>query len=151
MILQDLKYEQCIEVLSRNYIGRIAFISGGTPEIIPITFHYDQEQHSIISYSAEGTKIESMRKNKSVSFQVDEIYALDKWKSVLVHGRYEELKGVDAKHILRVFTDGVKKVLHEKENIDVHYINEFSSKVEDHKLSVIYRINITEVTGKERV
>ncbi len=148
--MKDLSNQECIKVLSNNYIGRIAFISKGNPEILPITYYYDPDQHSIISYSSEGTKIEAMRQNKSVTFQVDEIYAIDQWKSVLAHGKYQELNSVDAKHILRLFTDGVKKVLHEKAHTDVNYINEFSSKLEDGKPSVIYRINITDIVGKER-
>ncbi len=148
--MKDLNYQQCLQVLSNNCIGRIAFIYRGNPEIIPITYYYNPEQHSIISYSAEGTKIKAMRQNKSVTFQADEIYALDKWKSVLAHGKYEELNSIDAKHVLRLFTDGVKELLRAKEKIQAKYISEFSSKIEDHRPSIIYRINITDVVGRER-
>ena len=126
-------------------------MSGGSPDILPITYYYDPESNSIITYSSEGGKIEAMRKYGLVSFQVDEITALDNWKSVLVHGEYEEMSGIDSRHLLHLFTEGVRKTIREKEGLKTKFISEFSSKVDKDRIPIVYRINISEITGKQRL
>ncbi|GMN11727.1 pyridoxamine 5'-phosphate oxidase family protein [Croceitalea sp. MTPC9] len=148
--MKDLTKDECIVLLTNNYIGRLAFISMGSPDILPITYYYDADTHSIITYSGEGGKIEAMRKNGSVSFQVDEITALDKWKSVLLYGEYEEMGGIDAKHLLHKFYEGVKEAVLKKDNATPHFIVDFSSKVDTDKIPIVYRINISMIKGKQR-
>jgi len=148
--MKDLTKEECIALLTNNYIGRLAFISKGSPDILPITYYYDADMHSIITYSGEGSKIEAMRKNGSVSFQIDEITALDKWKSVLLYGEYEEMSGIDAKHLLYQFSEGVKKTALIKNNLSPNFISEFSSKVDSDNTPIVYRINISMIKGKQR-
>lgn len=148
--MKDLTKKECLKLLSNNYIGRIAYISKGTPDILPITYYYDPKQQSIITYSGEGGKIEAMRKNGSVSFQVDAITSVIEWKSVLLYGEYEELSGIDAKHLLHEFSEGVKKVILKKENANPQFIKEFSSKIDNDRTPIVYRINISEVKGKQR-
>ena len=148
--MKNLSKQECLELLARNYLGRIAFISGGSPDILPITYFYDSDKHSIITYSGQGGKIDAMRANDAVSFQVDEIMALDKWKSVLLYGEYEEIRGIDAKHLLHEFSEGVKKIIMKKEAKSPEFISEFSSKVGSDKIPIVYRINIYEIKGKQR-
>ncbi|MCJ7468611.1 MAG: pyridoxamine 5'-phosphate oxidase family protein [Maribacter sp.] len=148
--MEDLSTKECIELLGNNYIGRIAYILKGSPEIVPITYFFDPENNSIISYSGKGGKIEAMRQNSSVSFQVDEISNVVHWKSVLIHGEYEELEGLTAKHLLHKFSEGVKKLVHEKEKTNPKFIREFSSKIKKNGIPIVYRINIKEVFGRQR-
>lgn len=148
--MKNLTREECLKVLSTNYIGRIAYIFGGHPEIIPITYYFDPAQDAIISYSGKGHKISSMRQNSTVSFQVDEIENLQKWKSVLIQGVFEELSRSDAKLMLHTFSEGVKKVIMEKENKNLTYLNEFSGKIDAVNDSIIYRIKIKDMQGRER-
>jgi nitroimidazol reductase NimA-like FMN-containing flavoprotein (pyridoxamine 5'-phosphate oxidase superfamily) len=148
--MEDLNTKECIALLANNYIGRIAYILKGGPEIVPITYFYDPENNSIISYSGKGGKIEAMRKNSSVSFQVDEISDVVHWKSVLIHGEYEELQGITAKHLLHTFSEGVKKLVLKKEKVSPKFISEFSSKITDNGIPIVYRINIKEVVGRQR-
>lgn len=148
--MKDLTKKECLQLLENNYIGRLAFMVAGNPDILPITYYYDKKKHSIITYSGEGGKIDAMRKNGSVSFQVDEIVSIGKWKSILLYGQYEELSGIDAKHLLHEFSEGVKKVIQKKENISPQFISEFSSKVDTDNTPIVYRINISEIKGKQR-
>ncbi len=148
--MRDLNKKDCIALLAENYVGRIAYILAGSPEIVPITYFYDSEHNSIISYSGKGGKIEAMRKHASVSFQVDEISNVDHWKSVLIHGEYEELQGITAKHLLHNFSEGVKKLILKKENISARFISEFSSKINENGIPIVYRINIKEIVGRQR-
>jgi len=150
-MFKELSIEACKHLLAGNYIGRIGYISKNNADIIPITYYYDADQHSIISYSGEGFKIDAMRKNESVSFQVDEIESVNQWQSVLVYGSYEELSGLDAKRLLHEFSEGVKKNISKKENSSPKFIREFSSKLSAIGSPVVYRINISGMTGKQRI
>jgi nitroimidazol reductase NimA-like FMN-containing flavoprotein (pyridoxamine 5'-phosphate oxidase superfamily) len=148
--IKTLETQSRDALLGNNYVGRLAFIAKGEPHIIPITYFYDKENNRIISYSSEGHKVEAMRRNKQVALCVDEISSVSKWQSVLVHGEYQEVSGSDAKYVLRLFAEGVKAVIAEKENKKLQFINEFSSKLESLKSPVVYQIKITETTAKYR-
>jgi len=149
-MIKDINNKTCVEILGKNYVGRLAFIAEGEPCVIPITYYYDRETNSIISYSTEGHKIESMRISNSVALQVDEVSSVNRWQSVLVHGLYEELHQIDAKFNLHEFTEGVKKVIAERDKENPHFIGEFSAKLRDEGSPVVYRINIKKITGKQR-
>jgi len=151
-MIKDLNTKECLKLLRKNYIGRLAYIRGESPYVIPITYYYyDATDNSIISYSLEGHKIDAMRKKQMVSLEVDEIKSVTRWKSVLVHGDFEELSGLDAKNLLRQFSQGVKDIINREPDKDVQFINEFSSKLGAEGASpVVYRIKIREITGKVR-
>lgn len=149
-IFKDLQSEKCISLLSSNYIGRLAFISGKNPYITPITFHYDADSKSILSYSTEGHKIDAMKMNTAVALQVDEISSIQDWKSVLVHGTFEELQGSTAKQYLHKFAQGVQATIAEKEGSGPKFISDFSSRLTQKGMPIMYRIIINDISGKFR-
>ncbi|TDT40492.1 hypothetical protein CLV90_3341 [Maribacter spongiicola] len=148
---RNLNEKECATLLKQNYIGRLAYISGGCPHIVPITYFYDSETNTITSYSSEGHKIQEMRKNTAVCLSIDEIASISNWKSVLVQGTFEELSRIDAKHMLHEFSEGVKKVLADNYGEHPKCISEFSAKIDAEDASIVFRININEITGKIRV
>lgn len=149
-MIKDLKKEKCLDVLKNNYLGHLAYISKGAPYVVPITYYYDPENHCIVSYSAEGFKIKAMRTKKTVSFQVEEIDSIHDWRSVLVHGLYEELHQIDAKYELHEFAKGVKRIISSKENHKPSSISEFSSKLHAGGSPIVFRLKIVKITGKQR-
>lgn len=149
-MIKKLETRECTELLSNNYIGHLAFIAHKEPYVIPITYYYDKSNNTIIGYSAEGHKIEAMRKNDIVSLEVEEIKSVNNWRSVQVHGMFEELQGIDAKYLLHEFAQNVKKIISRKEGSHPEFISEFSSKLSEQGIPIVYRININEITGKFR-
>jgi nitroimidazol reductase NimA-like FMN-containing flavoprotein (pyridoxamine 5'-phosphate oxidase superfamily) len=150
-MIKDLNTTEKTRILSDNYIGRLAFIEGGKPYIIPITYYYDQANNTIISYASEGHKIFAMRKNDSVSLEVDEIKTVSNWQSVLVHGQFEELEGSEAKYQSHQFAEKVKEAISQKEKNTPQFISEFSSQIYSDGIPIVYRIKIDEISGKKRV
>ena len=148
--MNDITPNESIGILLNNYTGHLGYISQQSPYVIPTTYFYDKEDHSIISYSATGHKIEAMRKNPAVSLLVEEIKSAKNWQSVLVHGTYEELQGSEAKFRLHRFTEGVKSVIKRNENRNTEFISEFSSKLYSRGIPIVYRIKISELTGKRK-
>ncbi len=147
--METLSQSACLEFLASKYIGRVGYFSLGFPEIVPITYCFDLRQEAIISYSAEGHKINCMRENPYVSFLVDNLEELGYWKSVIVHAIFQESNRSDAKNMLHAFTRGVKEIIHNSEYKDAVYLNEFSSKIENSQESIIYRLKILEVKGNK--
>ena len=148
--MKNISALECIKILSNNYIGYLAYLHQKQSFVVPITYYYDKDDNSIISYSGEGQKIDAMRKNKQVSFEVTEIKSINNWQSILVQGIYNELEGSTAKYYLHEFAKGVKKLISEKDKDAVKFISEFSSKITSGKIPVVYRIQITDIIGKQR-
>lgn len=149
-IFGTLGSDECLKLLSQNYIGRLAFISGATPYITPITYYYDAQEKCVLSYSSEGHKVKAMRKSGSVALQIDEIHNIQDWRSVLVHGNYEELKGSTAKFYLHKFALGVQETIAEKEGSGPKFISDFSSRLTQKSIPIVYRIIINDISGKFR-
>jgi nitroimidazol reductase NimA-like FMN-containing flavoprotein (pyridoxamine 5'-phosphate oxidase superfamily) len=81
-------------LLHSALVGRIACCQhapgeAGRPYVVPLAYGYDGE--SVYAFSGPGRKIEIMRAQPLVSFEVDEAAAEDRWSSVIAEGVYEEL------------------------------------------------------------
>jgi nitroimidazol reductase NimA-like FMN-containing flavoprotein (pyridoxamine 5'-phosphate oxidase superfamily) len=150
VMLQNLNKIECIKLLGNNYIGHLAYLSREHPMVVPITYYYNKADHVIICYSVEGNKTRAMRMNKYISFGVDEIASVNHWKSILIVGTFEELKGPDAKYQMHKFANGVKNIMLTKEKRKAHFISEFSSKLDSHGTPIVFKINILEITGRQR-
>lgn len=149
-MIKDLKASECFELLGNNCIGRLSFIKGTSPYILPITYFYDAEDKCILSYSAEGHKIEAMRTYPSVTLQVDEIKSIQNWRSVQVHGKFEELDGSTAKRYLHRFAQGVQETIERMKGEKPKFIQDFSSRLQERDMPIVYRISVTDIVGKSR-
>ncbi|MFL5741590.1 MAG: pyridoxamine 5'-phosphate oxidase family protein [Flavisolibacter sp.] len=88
-MLGQLKTEQIEEFLSNHIIGHLGCHADGKSYVVPISYAFDGDH--IYCHTHEGKKIEMMRKNPSVCFQVDDLHDLSNWNSVVLWGRFEEL------------------------------------------------------------
>ena len=149
-IIQELESDQIREILRSHYIGSLAFISHSHPYVLPVTYFYDEPANCLISYSMEGHKIEAMRDNPAVSLGIYEMDSPMHWRSVLVHGRFEELQQIDAKASLHRFTEGIRKKISPKDEQARTYIENFSSKSQKLGIPLVYRIQIEDWSGKFR-
>lgn len=147
---KELEKSGCLEVLNNNYLGRLAYIHGKSPFVVPITFFHDEEEEQILSYSSEGFKLDAMRKNADVALQVDDIQSIQNWRSVLVHGIFEELAGSNAKQYLRKFSQGVQETIVNSNGMHPKFIQDFTSRLQKGRIPIVYRIQISNMTGKQR-
>ncbi|EGV43899.1 flavin mononucleotide-binding protein [Bizionia argentinensis JUB59] len=147
---QDLNTKQCLHILSGNYIGNLSYIYQDKPFIAPITYFFDAENNVIMGYSAQGHKINAMRRNRQVSISVSEIDSVDEWKSILVHGTFEEIPTTLAKAKLHIFSLGVKDLIINTEHRELNFINDFSIKIEKDVMPIVFQIKVEEITGKMR-
>jgi nitroimidazol reductase NimA-like FMN-containing flavoprotein (pyridoxamine 5'-phosphate oxidase superfamily) len=89
MRIIEISQEECMELLERVSIGRLACSLDDQPYIVPVAFSYERD--SIYIFSTMGKKIEWMRQNPKVCLQADEIENRSNWTSVVVTGTYLEL------------------------------------------------------------
>lgn len=78
-------------LLASTTVGRIACCAHETerPYLVPIPFGY--ADGCVYSISGPGRKIELMRRHPAVAFEIDEVEAEDRWRSVVADGIYEEI------------------------------------------------------------
>ena len=82
--------EDAIEdVLHKQFIGRIGCNYNDLTYVVPIGYAYDGKY--VYAHAEEGMKINMMRENPHVCFEVDTIENMGNWKSVIGWGDYEEL------------------------------------------------------------
>ena len=149
-MIKDLELEEGLEILSNNYLGHLGYISGKSPFVTPITYFHDAEEKSILSYSANGHKIDAMRQNKFVSLQVEQVQSIQDWSSVQVHGTFEELIGSTAKLNLHKFAQGVQDTIERIKGKKPNFISDFSSRLQEREMPIVYRIHIETISGKIR-
>lgn len=145
-MLGQLNDTQIKNILSSQVVERLACTDGKQPYIVPVTYTYDGEY--IYGQSSEGTKLKMLRKNPTVCFEVDMMTDMRNWQSVIVYGKFEELKDEKAKKardILfgRVFSLMTSSTIHA-------YGHEETGKIDDSTRikHVMYRIKIKKVTGR---
>lgn len=148
-MIQDLNQKDSTNFLANNYIGYLAYIYNDKPFVVPITYFFDSKK-TIIGYSNIGHKTIAMQQNNQVSIEVAEINSFTNWTSVLAHGVYEELSGIDAKSKLHEFADGIKDLILRKEERNLHFIGEFSSKINKEEIPLVFKITLNDITGKIR-
>jgi nitroimidazol reductase NimA-like FMN-containing flavoprotein (pyridoxamine 5'-phosphate oxidase superfamily) len=81
--------DECRAVLARLSFGRLACARDNQPYVLPIYFAYDG--HHVYGFSTPGQKIDWMRANPLVCLEADERESRERWTSVIISGRYQEL------------------------------------------------------------
>ena len=88
-MIGELTAAEIDEILRRQRIGRIGSESVGHVQIIPIVYGYDGS--AIYGHSHFGRKIQYMRGNPEVCFEVEEVADPSEWRVIVLTGEYEEL------------------------------------------------------------
>ena len=142
----ELTKEQVEQLLSSQALGRLACCNNNQPYIVPITYAYDGE--FIYGHTNEGAKLNAMRVNPNVCFEVDIMNSMVNWKSALVYGQFEELDAEEAEKARGYFFNKVFPLL-TSSTVHAHQ-HEVTSRIDDRNRVkfVMFRIRITKMTGR---
>lgn len=93
-VIRVLPDDQIEELLRTAVVGRIACCAhgqsgDGRPYLVPLAYGYDGT--AIYAHSGPGRKLDLMRAEPRVTFEVDEAVASDRWRSVIAEGMFEEI------------------------------------------------------------
>lgn len=145
-MLGNLNEQQMNNLLASQVLGRLACSAGNHPYLVPLTYAFDGTY--IYGQTKEGTKLDVLRVNPNVCFEVDQMTDMANWQSVIVQGVFEELKAEEAekaRHILynRIFPMKTSSTVHTHEH-------QVKSEIDDEERikPVVYRIRVMEKSGR---
>jgi len=88
-----LDRQECLRLLATQEIGRLAFVIGGHPDVLPVNYALDGD--NVVIRTDAGSKLEGLSRSP-VAFEVDEIdRARHVGWSVVVHGVAQEVTPYD--------------------------------------------------------
>ena len=144
MFIHEMNEFQCQKVLEQASVGRLACAKDNQPYVVPIYFSFDGRH--IYGFTTLGEKVEWMRTNPKVCLEIDEQNSHDRWTSVIVFGRYEELPDEPKFGADRVAAHEVLK----KRAMwwEPAYISTEHFDVPHSLIPIFYRIRIERITGR---
>ncbi|HXY97258.1 MAG TPA: pyridoxamine 5'-phosphate oxidase family protein [Steroidobacteraceae bacterium] len=140
MLIHEMTLEECRAALARADFGRLACARDDQPYVVPIHFAYDGD--SVYGLTTDGQKIDWMRSNPRVCLEVDQRSSHDRWVSIVVLGRFEELAGTP---------DGERARTHALELLQRRegwwQPASVSRPGREQRAPIFYRIRVTQMTG----
>lgn len=145
-MIGELSPPQIEQLLHEQVIGRIGCHARGRTYIVPLTYVYDGT--SILGHTGEGLKVQMMRENPKVCFEVEDLRHLPSWASVIAFGTYQELHGADAEAALDQLVARLGASPPAETARPAQGAGAFAPVSHEHRPEVIFRIAITEKTGR---
>ena len=146
-MLGILNEKQIEDLLKRQVIGRVGCHVSGDTYIVPINYNY--KNGIIYAHSGPGKKIDMMRQNPNVCFEVDDIQNIFHWYSVIAWGTFEEIKDPDEKQqAMQGLIHRLMPLVESPEGHPSHGITEKEEDIDTLIENIVYKIKITRVTGR---
>ena len=136
MIL-EMSTSEIDEFVHSQKVGHVGCHVGGETYVVPVIYGWDAE--CIYVYTTEGQKVDMMRQNPRVCFEIDEYRSDGGWRSVIAQGVFEELRDDDVAHALRIISARVTS------NRDAGSSRERG----EGRVPFAFRIRTTEVSGRK--
>ncbi len=129
-VIHHLDADGIEALLAHSIVGRIACNQpDDRPYLVPLAYAYDGE--SVYAVSGPGRKLDLMRLDPRVSFEVDSVEQSDRWQSVVAEGEFEEVTDADEIQMAIALLEGATGV-----------------PVEMGAHSVVFRLRLTEKSGR---
>ena len=146
-MLGELNENQIEDLLTKQVTGRIGCYDEGTTYVVPINYVY--KDGCIYGHSAIGKKIEMLRNNRQVCFQVDEIKSLTDWQSVIAWGEYHEIHDrVEMQKAMQDIVQHIMPLISDANGHPSHGITESESDVGTSIDLILYKICLHTKTGR---
>ena len=145
-MLGKLNPEEIEEVLQSQIIGRIGCHAGGVTYVVPISYAYNGIY--IYAHTHEGKKIDMMRENPKICFEVDTMENMANWKSVIAWGEFEELTDEKEREAgLQILLNRILPIITSKTvQLSPHW--PFPPEDVNNIKGIVYRFKLTEKTGR---
>jgi nitroimidazol reductase NimA-like FMN-containing flavoprotein (pyridoxamine 5'-phosphate oxidase superfamily) len=146
-MLGELTREQIEHLLHSEVVGRVGCHAEGRTYVVPVNYAYDGV--FLYGHAAPGMKLEMMRANPEICFQVDHRTSLSDWQSVIAWGTFEELQGHEATQAMDLLLDRLLPLMVSEGTLatsdDPQKTLAAGAPVEH---LVLYRIRLHERTGR---
>lgn len=145
-MLGKLSESEIENLLLSQSVGRIGYTDGKKPYITPVTYVYDGK--NIIGQTRRGMKLDIIKNNPFVCFEIDIMTSMDNWQSVVVSGNFMELIGKEAEEA-REYLFGHVLTLMTNSSIHQHQHSSTGIIDDDNRIKpIMYQIQIIEKTGR---
>ena len=146
-MLGELTNQQIEDLLRQQVYGRIACCADGDIYIVPVNYVYNGTD--ILGHSAKGKKIDMMRKNPKICFEVDDIRSIFRWKSVIAWGKFEEITDIDEQQqAMQAIVHRIMPLIENASDHPSHGITEKESDVGINVELIVYKITLEKKTGR---
>ena len=146
-MLRELNNIQIEDLLKDQVIGRIGCHSAETMYVVPVNYIYDGA--NIYCHSAKGMKIDMMRENPQVCFEVDKIKDITNWQSVIAWGKFEEITDLgEQQMVLQGLDDRLTPYIIDDSVTREHGFVDKESDVGTTVELIMYKIIVSKKTGR---
>lgn len=146
-MLGELNENEIEAVLKSQVIGRIGCHANGITYIVPVNYVY--EGTHILAHSGNGMKIEMLRDNPEVCFEVDHITSILNWECVIAWGAFEEITGFrEQQQAMEKLANRISPFLTTESSHPSHGITTSESDIGDSVELVLYKIIFSKKTGR---
>ena len=135
MNIVKLRDTDALAILREGSLGRLGCIAAGWPYVVPVNYVFDGKD--IYIHTLPGKKLDALRANTRVCFQVDEIKDSYHWRSAIAYGTFEEVSNEDTRENI------LGKIYSRLPNMTPVE----SMLVDGLKGIIVFRIKVEEVTG----
>ena len=104
-MIAALENVQMERLLREQSFARLGCHADGETYVVPISYVYDPENNRLLGQTTQGKKIEMMRSNPNVCIEIDDVASLTHWESVILWGKFVELRGADAAKAMGLLID----------------------------------------------
>ena len=146
-MLGQLNEKRIEALLAQQVTGRLACHYDGETYIVPLNYVY--RDRIIYAHSGPGKKIEIMRKNPNVCFEVEEIDSIFQWRCIIAWGVFEEITDEDEKQQARqLLTHRFMPLVSRPQQHASHGIAANELDIDTRINPIVYRIKIEKATGR---
>lgn len=141
-----MKDTEIKEMLGKHFIGRIGCHAKGKTYVVPISYAFDGKY--VYCHTHEGMKLNMMRENPNVCFEVDSMENKTIWKSIIAWGRFEEISDLQERsNALKILMGRVYPfIMSKKMQLGAHW--PFLPDDLNNIKGVVFRISVEEKTGR---
>lgn len=146
-MLGELTEKQIEGLLKRQVTGRLGCHAEGLTYVVPVNYMYKDD--AIYAHSGSGRKIDMMRKNPQVCFQVDEMESIFRWRSVIAWGTFEEITDIrEQQQAMQGIIHRIMPFVEGPAGHPSHGITANESDLGTTLDVIVYRIRLTRKTGR---
>lgn len=142
----ELTRTEIEHVLHTGWIGHLGCCDAGTPYVVPVTYAYDGTY--VYGYTRAGRKLQMMRANPQVCFEVERVDDLANWQTVIAWGTFEELQGEDATKAETLIRDRTMVIVAGAPLALLHGMGGWGTHDASWQNAVRYRITLTKKSGR---
>lgn len=145
-MLGELKSQEIEEVLHGAAFGRLGCHADGRTYIVPVGYAYDGSR--VLVQTVAGMKIEMMRANPEVCFEVEEVQSLTNWRTVIAWGTFVELSGTEAAAAVGLLVDRLLPIVQEGPGARFGRAVTPTLREREHRPGVVFAIELREKSGR---